>query len=94
MPAMLIGTIDSTIYTPFTDLALAWGSQGQCQVKPMGFIFFPHFSSDQDEINMLMKQFKLNILRLLWSKIYQNQGNNCWFTMSKNFNVGMHLDVY
>ena len=75
---MLIGTIDLYHFIPLTDLDLAWGSQGQHKAKPISFIF--SHSSDCDEIHVVMKQSKLNILRLLLSKIYWNKGNNCCFT--------------
>ena len=33
--------------------------------------------------NVVNKQFKLSILRLILNKIYWNEGNNCCFTVSK-----------
>ena len=44
---------------------------------------------------MVMKQLKLNILRLLLNKIYLIKANKCCFlTASEGINVGMHLDIY
>ena len=55
-------------YTTFTDLDLAYGSQGQPEVKLIGFIFSHDFHLIGMKLDMVMKQFKLNILRLLLSK--------------------------
>ena len=45
------------------------GSQGQHKAKPRGFLFLAQCSTDQDEIDVLLKQFKLNILILFLSGI-------------------------
>ena len=55
---------------PFTDLDLGWGVTGQHKAKPIGFIFSHPFHLTRMKFNVVMKQFKLNILRLLLSKIY------------------------
>ena len=73
------------------------GSQGQRKIKPIGFIFSHTFHLIRMKFDVVIKQFKLNTLRvrLLLSMIYEN--NNCCFTdsMKKNpFNIRMHLDVY
>ena len=54
------------------------------------------------KFDVVMSQFKLNILRLLLRKSYWKKRNTferkeipaALQTVSKNFNVGMHLDVY
>ena len=57
-------------YTTFTDLDLAWGSRDPHKGKPIGLGFFLHtFHLMKMKFDMAMKQFKLNTLRLLLSKI-------------------------
>ena len=62
--------LTSTILYCFTDLDVAWGSQAQRNAKLLGFIFSHTFHLIKMEFDVVMKQFKLNILRLLLSKIY------------------------
>ena len=45
------------LYTTFTDLDLAWGSQGQCKVKPIGFILSHTFHLIRMKFDVAMKQF-------------------------------------
>ena len=80
-------------HTTFTDLDLTWGSQSQCEAKAIGFIFSHTFYLIEIKFDVMMKQSKLNILTLLFSKICWNKGNNCCFTdcMKK---IGMHIEVY
>ena len=81
--AMLLGTIWLLPFcTTFTDLDIAWGSQGQHKAKPAGFIFSQTFPLIRMKFDMMMKQFKLNILRLLLREIYGNKGNDCCFTLT------------
>ena len=68
IPAMLVGAIDFDDFVPFTDLDLAWGSHGQHRAKPSGFIFSHTFHLIRIEFDVVVKQFKLNILRLLVNK--------------------------
>ena len=42
-------------YTTFTDLDLAWGSQGQREVKTLGFIFSHTFYLIMKKFNVMMK---------------------------------------
>ena len=63
-------------YTTFTDLYLAWVSQGQGKAKPLGFIFLHTFNLIRMKFCVAMKRFKLNIERLL-IKGYWKKGNNC-----------------
>ena len=82
IPAMLIGTIDFYDFYHFitlTDLDLVWGSQVWHEVKPTGFIFSHTFHLSRMKFDVVMKQFKLNIVRLLLSRIYGNEGSNCCF---------------
>ena len=53
--------------------------QGQCKAKPIGFIFMHTFHLIWMKFDVV-KRFKLNIVRLLCSKIYWNKGNHCCFT--------------
>ena len=66
-------------YTTFTDLDLAWGSHGQHEANTVGFIFLHIFHLFRMKFDVVRNQFKLNILRLLLSKICWNKGNNCCF---------------
>ena len=61
---------DLTIYTTFTDLDLAWTSQDQRKEKPTGLVFSHTFQLIRVKFDVVMKLIKLNILRLLLSKIY------------------------
>ena len=73
--AMLLGTV----YTIFTNLDLAWESQDQHKAKPAVFIFFCTFHLIII-FDVVMEQFKLNILRLLLSKIDDKKGNTRCYT--------------
>ena len=81
--------------TTFTVHILACGSQSQRKAKPNGIIFLTHFSLIRMKFDVMMKQFKLNILRLLLSKIYFHKGNNCFFYWlhPKQINISVHADV-
>ena len=66
LPAMLIDTINSyQFFSTFTDLDLAWGSQAQRKAKPISFILSHTFHLIRMKFDVMMKQFKLNVLRLL-----------------------------
>ena len=81
IPAVLIGTIDFYhFYTTLADLHLALGSQGQCKAKHLGFIFSHCFKLIGTIFDVVLKQFKLNILILLLNDIYWKKENNCYFT--------------
>ena len=67
-----------TFYTTFTDLDLAWGSQGQCKAKHNGFIFSHTFHLIRMKFIVVMKQFKLNVLRLFLTKVYEKGGKYCF----------------
>ena len=60
--------LSSVTVSRFTDLDLACGSQGQCKGKPLGFISRT-FYLIRIKFDVVMKQFKLNILSLHLSKI-------------------------
>ena len=57
------------ISTIFTDVDLVWGSQGQSKAKPVGFNFSYTFHLIRMKFDVVMKQFKLNIMILLLNKI-------------------------
>ena len=66
---MLLDTIDACQLFGFTDFDLAWGSQGQCKANPIGLIFLHSFHLIRMKCDVVMKQLKLNTLRLLLNKI-------------------------
>ena len=69
MPAMFMGTILLPFNTTFGGLDHGFRSQGQCEAKPFGFIFLHAFQLIMIEFDKVLKQFKLNILKLLLSEI-------------------------
>ena len=75
-------------YADFTDVDLAWGSQGQLEAKAIGLIFLHPFHLIRINFEVVMKQFKVNVLRLLLIESYWNKGNTCCFTdCIKNCNI-------
>ena len=68
--AMPVGTSDFYhYYTTFTDLDITLGSQGLCKAKPVGFFFLHTFKLIEMKFDIVLKQFKLNIMILgffLW----------------------------
>ena len=50
-------------------LTLPFSSQGQCKAEPIGFIFSHTFHLSRVKFDVVMKPFKLNILRFLLGKI-------------------------
>ena len=77
IPAILIGTID---FYHFILLSMTLTEVRRLVAQSKTYWLLAHFSSDQDEIWCVDKQFKLNIPRLLLSKIYWNKGDNCCAT--------------
>ena len=70
IPTMLISTIDFYHFMPLSlTLTLAGGSQGQRKVKPRGFTFSHAIPLHRMKFDIVLKQFKVNILALLLSKI-------------------------
>ena len=65
----LTSTILYHFHSPWPWLQVARSAQ----TKPV----VGHFWTEWGEIGMAMKQFKLNILRLLLREIYSIKGNNC-----------------
>ena len=62
IPAMLIGAIDFSHFIPLSQtLTLAWGHK-VCKAKPLGFIFSHTFQLIRIKFDVVLKQFKLNIL--------------------------------
>ena len=58
------------LYTTFTDLRPCLDATRSLWNKTCQLQFLPHISFDREEIELVTKQFKLNILRLLLSKIF------------------------
>ena len=56
-------------YITFTDLDFGLGSQGQGKAKSIGFIFLHTFQLILMKFDTVFKQFKLNILMLLFGEI-------------------------
>ena len=67
-------------YPTYTDLDLAWGSQGHRKSKTYWFHFSHTFPLIRMKFYVVMKQFMLNYVRLLLSKVYWDKGSNCCFT--------------
>ena len=56
--------------------------------------FLQYFYRIRMKFDVVMKQFKLDILTLLLSKMFLNNCTNwCFIDCAKNFNVGMHSNV-
>ena len=99
VPAILMAPLTSTILYHFhwpCPCRVGGGSKGQCNAKPTGFIFSHTFHLIGRKFDVMMKQFKLDILRLLFSKITWNKRKKLFIlqTASKIFKVAMHLDAY
>ena len=62
IPAILIGTID---FYHFMSFSLTLTLLGGRKAKPIGFIFSNTFRLIRVKFDVVMKQFKLNIWRLL-----------------------------
>ena len=71
IPAMLIDTTELNHFIQlFADFDLAWESQDYRKAKPVGYIFFHICHLIRLKSDVVMKQFKLNILRLFLSENY------------------------
>ena len=104
MLSMLIGTIDFYGHIPLSlTSTLPWGHKVGAKQNLLAsfsgtFFFFFFLNLIRLKFGVVMKQFKLNILRLISSKIFSfflNKGNNCCLTdcIKNNNKNGMHLDV-
>ena len=82
-PALLIpvtGTIDFYHFSPFSlTLTLLCSHKIRQKEKPVGLIFSLTFHLVRMEFDVMIKQFKLNIMRLFLSEIYWKKGMNCCF---------------
>ena len=56
--------LTSTIFVTFSGLDLGLGSQGQGKAKPVGFLFSHTFQVNGVKFDVMVNQFKLNILML------------------------------
>ena len=65
-------------YTTFTDLELAWGSQGLRKARPVDFIFLHTFHLIRMKCNVVMKVFSWTPWDY-FGKIHWNKRNNCLF---------------
>ena len=67
---MLIGAVD---FTMFSNLDLGWESQDQHKADPVGFIFWHTFQLKGMKFSVVVKQFKLEIVRLLLGEIVKSR---------------------
>ena len=85
-PTKFIHSCHANIYhwlLPFMPLSLNLtlpGGQGQHKAKHIFFIFLHTSHLIRMKCDMMVSQFKQNILRLLMSRIFGNNWNNCCFT--------------
>ena len=83
VPAMLLGTIDFYHFIPLSLVpfytAFSLTLPGGHMVSRCCLLFSHTFHLIRMKFDVVMMQFKLNILRLLLSKIYWNKGNICRF---------------
>ena len=93
---MLIGAIEFYYFIPFRlSLTLPGGHKVSAKQNQLASFSSHTFHLIRLKFDAVMKQFNVNILRLLLSEIYRNRWNNCCFTdCVKKINVGMHSDVY
>ena len=73
LPAILIGTIDFFHCTPLSQTLTLGGHRISTKQNPLA-CFFHTFHLIRMKFDVVMKQFKLNMLRLLLSKIKLKQG--------------------
>ena len=92
IPAMHIGNIDFYHFRPVS-LTLPGGHKVSPKQNLLASFFFHTFQLMRMNFDVVMEQFKLNILRLLLSKLYRKNGNNCCFTDCAK-KLGMYSDVY
>ena len=95
MPAMLRGTID---FYDFVPLSMTWVLPGGHMISAKETLlasFSRTFHLSRMKFDVVMKQLKLNIVRLLLRKVIKTREMTAVsLTVSKNFSVGKHLDVY
>ena len=83
------------LYIFFPDLDLTWGSQGQHETKPIGFIFSHTFPLVRMKFDVVMKQFNLTFSDCFWVRFRETRRITAvLLTASKNFQAGMHLNMY
>ena len=75
-------------YTTFTDLDLAWDHKVSTRQNLLTSFSCTLFNWSG---GMVLKQFKLNIPLLIWMRL---PCTYCFTDCVKNFNVGMHSDIY
>ena len=73
--------LTSVILQHFQWLRLCWGSQGQHKTELIVFVFLHNFQLIRMEFDVLLEQFKSNIVILLF------------LLTVKNFNACIHLEV-
>ena len=69
IPAMHKGTVDFNQFIPLSLTLAGWGSQGQCKSKHLCFIFSHTLQQIGIKCDVVLKQFKLNIVVLFLSEI-------------------------
>ena len=82
--------------TPAVTMTLAGGHKVTTK-QPVGFKFLHSFQLNGMKFDMFMKQFKVNVLKLLSSDIYLIEENVCCFTFCKTaiktFNTDTSSDI-
>ena len=78
IPAMLIGTIDYNFAPLSVTFSLAVVTRS-AQNKTCWLHFLADFLTDQDEIYVILEQYKMDIFTLLFSEIWWNKGSSCCF---------------
>ena len=91
-----ICTIDFCCFMALSVSLTLAGVTKSAQSKPLGFIFSRIFQLINMKFEMMLKQFKLNNLILLWNEINGIQIIATLFSMtvSENCHIDMCLDVY
>ena len=86
-----------TFCTTFTDLDLGWLSQGQRKAKPLSFIFTHIFQLIRMKFDVVLTQFQVlkKSRSYFWMSVNVTKALDTGVqTASKNFNIGMHSDIY
>ena len=95
IPAMLIDTIDFYHFVPLSSDNLDRGSQGQRKAVAISYTFSHTVHMIRMKFDMLLKQIKLKSWCFFWVRCIEiRQTAAVLLGASKNFKVGIYLDVY
>ena len=90
--AMIIGSIDFHHFMSFS-VTLTLAVVRSVENEIFWLHFLSHFQLNGTKFVVVLKQFKLNILRLLSQTMDSREITAVLLATSKTFNVGMHLDI-